>query len=871
MNTTVKRLRALTIIPESLYVRRAADAQLRAVVENMGRPGYVLVARQMGKTNLLLNARRELGNDGDVFLYIDLSNRFPTLEQFFRNIIDTAVEVYSDMFENIRSKISEIRLRNTGLPAHKEHEQELRLLLNNVQDQKIIICLDEIDALTKSPYSDSVFSLIRSTYFSSRVNFNEFNRLTYILSGVAEPSEIIKNKDISPFNIGEKIYLDDFSFEEYLNFLEKAHLDISEKVANRIYYWTSGNPRMCWDTCSAIEDLIRDGVEISDETVDLTVRKLYLTTFDMAPVDHIRQLVEDDKEIRTAIINIHYDKFSSVNDLQRTKLYLAGVVKANFLSGTVSIKNKIIEESLSIEWINSVEERKLSLRDRADAKLVTFDYAGALELYKECESSISSKEKIFLYHSMGECSIRLGDFESAIVYLTKSPARKSSFATLFFRQQLWLATALLRTGDSPGSIARLNFVIDSDFGEGYPYEYYEALVNRCAPYFDDLETNCSQIIQDCRIVIDGIDSVLNISTEQSNTLKCAAFLNIAVALRKTSRHAEAVEVLNESLTAALDASKPTLMVELHDAVPEVQRDQVLLAAAELINSGRFSFKNDLLTEQFNFTPLIYADLIVRASNTNSLEVWNALISPLVHLKYGENATLEVFNLALLQALRLETSVAVYRILKQLLYAKCDLVVEQLQAVFYYVFIVENHPNSSELEDVYLQFVSDWDPTLLSARDFVILYMLGERNLIVENIPKASKIVGLAKSKRSALVNFTDIDFNCAFAALDFLDIQILAINRNFSSVVTKARNLHNAIEKIVVVPALFDGNFFSSMRLELDRILGIRSPSIQVRVGKKYGRNDKVRCRFSNGEIREGKYKIFTQQLAEGICTIEGD
>jgi hypothetical protein len=61
---------------------------------------------------------------------------------------------------------------------------------------------------------DHVFSFIRSVYFSGRSNFPELENLTYLLSGVAEPSEIIKNKDVSPFNIGEKIYLDDFSFEE---------------------------------------------------------------------------------------------------------------------------------------------------------------------------------------------------------------------------------------------------------------------------------------------------------------------------------------------------------------------------------------------------------------------------------------------------------------------------------------------------------------------------------------------------------------------------------------------------------------------------------------------------------------------------------
>jgi hypothetical protein len=71
-----KRLIPSTIIPSHLYVERAADRQLRSVIEDMGRPAYVLVARQMGKTNLLLNARRSLENDQLRFVYLDLSTRF---------------------------------------------------------------------------------------------------------------------------------------------------------------------------------------------------------------------------------------------------------------------------------------------------------------------------------------------------------------------------------------------------------------------------------------------------------------------------------------------------------------------------------------------------------------------------------------------------------------------------------------------------------------------------------------------------------------------------------------------------------------------------------------------------------------------------
>ena len=75
------------------------------------------------------------------------------------------------------------------------------------------------------------------------------------MSGVVEPTEIIKNPKISPFNIGEKILLEDFTRKEYSTFIEKAELqDFGQKVIDRIYYWTGGNPRMTWDICYALQN-----------------------------------------------------------------------------------------------------------------------------------------------------------------------------------------------------------------------------------------------------------------------------------------------------------------------------------------------------------------------------------------------------------------------------------------------------------------------------------------------------------------------------------------------------------------------------------------------------------------------------------------
>jgi hypothetical protein len=246
-----KALTPTTIIPPHLYVERAADRQLRAIVEDMGRPGYVLVARQMGKTNLLINMKRE--RTSDVVIYLDLSNRFDSARAWFRHVIDTIVETYPVQFDRFRDEILSQRAK-VLLEPNIEYDRHLRMLLRGA-DQKFVIVLDEIDSLVNASYSDSVLAQIRSMYFS-RVNHAEYHRLTYVLSGVAEPTDLIKDKNISPFNIGEKIYLEDFTRNEFDVFLNRSQLALPPKVSDAIFSWVGGNPRMTWDLCSQVEDLI---------------------------------------------------------------------------------------------------------------------------------------------------------------------------------------------------------------------------------------------------------------------------------------------------------------------------------------------------------------------------------------------------------------------------------------------------------------------------------------------------------------------------------------------------------------------------------------------------------------------------------------
>ena len=410
----IKRLVPATIIPPHLYVRREADRQVMQNIQSMGRPGYILVSRQMGKTNLLIQTKRDLEKEQQLFGYVDLSNKLPTSRDCFRNIVDSVINAHSSTFTGVKSSIVAMREKAKLAPS-KEFESEILCLLEAVSG-KIIIILDEIDALIDTDYSDEIFAQIRSVYFN-RVNYQAFERLTFLLSGVAEPATLIKDRTKSPFNIGEKIYLDDFSPSELDEFLQKAELTFATDVRTRIYEWTGGHPRMTWELCSALEDLELGGQRVEPAHVDDVVQRLYLDRFDLPPVDHIRDLVRSDKSILRSVKQLNHDPRLQLSDHLRKKLFLAGIIASDSSSEPLRIKNKIIEASLSDAWLDNMESFGLALVFMGDEQAGLRNYGAAIKHYTEFlqrEDTTDPKVRSSILAKVAYCYKQLQDWDKAL-------------------------------------------------------------------------------------------------------------------------------------------------------------------------------------------------------------------------------------------------------------------------------------------------------------------------------------------------------------------------------------------------------------------------------------------------------------------------
>src|SRR5579871_6598192 len=89
-----------------------------------------------------------------------------------------------------------------------------RHLLLNLYPGRLVVFIDEIDQVRALTFkTGEFFASIRACY-NRRAEDPEFNRLTFCLVGVANPSDLIEDERLTPFNIGRRIELNDFTGQE---------------------------------------------------------------------------------------------------------------------------------------------------------------------------------------------------------------------------------------------------------------------------------------------------------------------------------------------------------------------------------------------------------------------------------------------------------------------------------------------------------------------------------------------------------------------------------------------------------------------------------------------------------------------------------
>jgi WD40 repeat protein len=335
------------------YVRRRSDDELyTGLMENDF--CHVLTARQMGKSSLMLRTAARLRKSGISVAALDLTGIGTNLspEQWYSGLI---VQLGDRL--DLEDKLLDFWLANLSIGPMQRWVSAIRKVVLPSHPGRLAIFIDEIDAVASLNFStDEFFSGIRECY-NLRNEDADIRRLTFCLLGVVNPSELIRDTRTTPFNVGRRIELNDFTYEESLSLAEGLGRSAAENQAllKRILYWTNGHPYLTQRLCKVVsENGIQNTIQDIDETISRTFFSKRAQEYDDNLIFVRERLLRSGGDV-TALLNLYSrvrrNKTVIADDSQSlvSILRLAGITRAE--NGRLRVRNRIYDRVFDDKWV----------------------------------------------------------------------------------------------------------------------------------------------------------------------------------------------------------------------------------------------------------------------------------------------------------------------------------------------------------------------------------------------------------------------------------------------------------------------------------------------------------------------------------------
>ncbi len=225
-------------LTSSFYIRRAADVEVERCLD--GRESVILIQgpRQVGKSSLLARALAFAVDQGMATAQIDIQSigesQLADEERLYKGLVHS-------LARQLRVEIDVAATWQDWLGSNMNFDEIMGQLLSQA-DGHVCWAIDEVDRLFGRPYANDFFGLLRSWHNRRALDpQGPWGKLTLALAYATEAHLFITDLSQSPFNVGVRLPLRDFSRAEVRE-LAECYAISDEEAIEAAFATTNGHP-----------------------------------------------------------------------------------------------------------------------------------------------------------------------------------------------------------------------------------------------------------------------------------------------------------------------------------------------------------------------------------------------------------------------------------------------------------------------------------------------------------------------------------------------------------------------------------------------------------------------------------------------------